>query len=86
MKTLKLPEAKQIFRDLGKDVHDLTPCCHATVWKGMCPVCGQPVVMPFYFFSTKPIPDDIARAHETRVRAQVPVGCDLVMWVNPDNL
>jgi hypothetical protein len=73
--------AKDIFRAQGHDVHDLSPCCRATVYNGVCCACGKAIPMPFYFYSLKPVDDNFIREQEAKLRASMPVGSDLCAFV-----
>lgn len=78
---IKLPQAKAIFRSLGHDVRDLSPCCKATAFKGVCMHCGKPTPMPFYFVSTKPVADEFLVEKEQGFRAKLPVGSEFVAFI-----
>lgn len=83
MSQLKLPTVRRIFDELGKG-EPLSPCCGATVFQDFstCINCGNIVAMPFYFISTKPIPDELAIEREAGLRAAFPKGLALVALVD----
>jgi hypothetical protein len=39
--------------------------------------------MPFYLWSDKPIPDEVALDYERRLRPHLPISAQLVLYVNP---
>jgi hypothetical protein len=62
---------------------DLSPCCRATVYHGICCECGQPCLRPLYLLSPAPISDDVAREKENIFRNAFPVGAEAVILVAP---
>lgn len=78
---IKIEQAKEIFRSLGKDVGDSSVCCHAAQLKGVCMHCGKPTPMPFYFVSLKPVTDSFIVSKEQGFRATLPVGTEFVAYI-----
>lgn len=78
----KITTVRKLFDELGKG-EPASACCNDTVFQDFstCTNCGKLVSMPFYFVSTKPLPDELAIAKETMLRALVPKGAALVCLV-----
>jgi hypothetical protein len=77
MKIIKLKVAQSLFPET------LSRCCAATTKCGICLNCGRETPMPFYLWSDKPIPDEVALDYERRLRPHLPISAQLVLYVNP---
>jgi hypothetical protein len=80
-KQQRLDWIKARFREQGKDVYDLSPCCKATQFKGVCMACGKPTTMPWYFVTFAPPDDANLQKLERTARAYTPVGYEGLMVI-----
>jgi len=77
---MTLKHAKTFFPET------LSPCCSATVHKGVCCDCGKVCKLPFYFLTTTPVTDEQLIAEEVKLRSALPVGAELVARLFPKPL
>ena len=75
MKNMSVAAMRNLFTE------PMSACCGATVHNGTCCHCGNAVAVPFYFASSKPIPDELAIKQEARMRPLFPVGWAVAAWI-----
>jgi hypothetical protein len=77
MKKITIAAVRQCFPAL------MSPCCRAAVSvDNLCRECGRLLQVPIYFMSDHGVDDAILQKYECELRAALPHGATVAMWVN----